>query len=153
MVEGDDVYGDGVNIAARLQQLADPGGILISGPVYDQVHNKLSISFDALGPQLVKNVSNPVMSYRVNAGDATSRESKVSSAGKAMPAAGSDNNIFARIWQQYLRLPRWIAAICAVIGFLFLVNVFSGLDEIWFHWPALPFLLVVVLWAVFRKKG
>jgi adenylate cyclase len=158
MVEGDDVYGDGVNIAARLQQLAEPGGILISGPVYDQVYNKLSISFDPLGPQHVKNVSNPVMSYRVNAGEVTTKERKVSSAGKAVQSAsaspaGSDKNIFARIWQEYLALPRWIAAICAVIGFLFLVNVFSGLDEIWFHWPALPFLLIVVLWAVFRKRG
>ena len=69
LVEGDDVYGDGVNIAARLQQLAEPGGILISGPVYDQVHNKLSISFDRLGPQHVKNVTTPVMSYRVIAGN------------------------------------------------------------------------------------
>ena len=65
MVEGDDVYGDGVNIAARLQELADPGGILISGPVYDQVHNKLSIGFDCLGQQHLKNVVNPVTGYRV----------------------------------------------------------------------------------------
>ena len=65
MVEGDDVYGDGVNIAARLQELAEPGGILISGPVYDQVHNKLSIGFDCLGEQHLKNVINPVTGYRV----------------------------------------------------------------------------------------
>ena len=65
MVEGDDVYGDGVNITARLQELAEPGGILISGPVYDQVHNKLSIGFDCLGRQQLKNVANPVTGYRV----------------------------------------------------------------------------------------
>ena len=59
MVEGNDVYGDGVNVAARLQQMAEPGGILISGPVYDQVHNKLSMGFDCLGHQHVKNVANP----------------------------------------------------------------------------------------------
>jgi hypothetical protein len=60
MLEGDDVYGDGVNIAARLQELAEPGGILISGPVYEQVHNKLSVGFDCLGEQRLKNVANPV---------------------------------------------------------------------------------------------
>jgi adenylate cyclase len=65
MVEGDDVYGDGVNIAARLQERAEPGGILISGPVYDQVHNKLSIEFDCLGQRHSKNVANPVTGYRV----------------------------------------------------------------------------------------
>ena len=73
MVEGDDVYGDGVNIAARLQELAEPGGILISGPVYDQVHNKLSIGFDCLGQQSLKNVANPVTGYRVLQGGAPSR--------------------------------------------------------------------------------
>src|ERR687898_2650613 len=65
MVDGSDIYGDGVNIAARLQELAEPAGILISGPVYDQVHNKLSVGFDYLGPQQVKNVAAPVASYRV----------------------------------------------------------------------------------------
>ena len=73
MVEGDDVYGDGVNIAARLQELAEPGGILISGPVYDQVHNKLSIGFDCLGQQSLKNVTNPVTGYRVLQGGAVAQ--------------------------------------------------------------------------------
>ena len=56
MVDGSDIYGDGVNIAARLQELAEPGGVVISGPVYDQVHNKLSLGFDCLGQQQMKNV-------------------------------------------------------------------------------------------------
>lgn len=73
MVEGNDVYGDGVNVAARLQQMAEPGGIVISGPVYDQVHNKLTIGFHSLGHQKVKNVTNSVRSYSVIQGDATTR--------------------------------------------------------------------------------
>ncbi len=67
MVEGADIYGDGVNIAARLQELAEPGGVVISRTVYDQVHNKLSVGFDCLGQQQMKNVA-PVISYRVAMG-------------------------------------------------------------------------------------
>src|ERR1700734_1746861 len=67
MVEGDDIYGDGVNIAARLQELAEPGGVVVSRTVYDQVHNKLSVGFDCLGQQPMKNVA-PVISYRVTLG-------------------------------------------------------------------------------------
>ena len=152
MVEGDDVYGDGVNIAARLQQLAEPGGILISGPVYDQVHNKLSISFDPLGPQQVKNVSNPVVGYRIIAGDGA-RDGRpppdpkpVSSVGKQPQATAGE------IGHWYRNMPRPILAICAIILFLFLINLFSGLDDIWFHWPALPLVLIVVLWAVFTIR-
>lgn len=157
MVEGDDVYGDGVNIAARLQQLAEPGGILISGPVYDQVHNKLSISFDRLSPQHVKNVAKPVVCYRVNQGDATSQgpvspPDEKTKLAAPQRAEGRTGTMLARLWQWYMRLPRPIAVIVAVIGFLFLLNVFSGLDDIWFHWPVAPLLLIVVLWAVVRRK-
>src|SRR3954464_12152460 len=75
MVDGSDIYGDGVNIAARLQELAEPGGVVISGPVYDQVHNKLSVGFDCLGQQQMKNVA-PVISYRVTmSGQAVGRRS------------------------------------------------------------------------------
>ena len=64
MADGSDIFGDGVNIAARLQELAEPGGVVISSTVYDQVHNKLSVGFDCLGQQQMKNVA-PVITYRV----------------------------------------------------------------------------------------
>jgi adenylate cyclase len=61
------VYGDGVNIAARLESLAAPGGISVSGSVFEQVENKLSVSFESAGEQSVKNIAKPVRAYRVNA--------------------------------------------------------------------------------------
>ena len=66
MVEGDDLYGDGVNVAARLQSLAEPGGILVSGAAHDFVRNKVKVGFDDLGPQVLKNIAEPVRAYRVN---------------------------------------------------------------------------------------
>jgi TolB-like protein/class 3 adenylate cyclase/Tfp pilus assembly protein PilF len=65
IVDGGDLYGDGVNIAARLQALADPGGILISGGIYDQIKTKLPFGYDFLGEQKVKNIVEPVRVYRV----------------------------------------------------------------------------------------
>jgi adenylate cyclase len=65
VVEGDRIYGDGVNIAARLEGLAEGGGICISGTVYDQIKNKLSLEYDSLGEQAVKNIAEPVRVYRV----------------------------------------------------------------------------------------
>ncbi len=65
MVEGGDRYGDGVNIAARLEQLADPGGILVSGTTYDHARNKVRAGFEDLGPQTLKNIAEPVRVYRV----------------------------------------------------------------------------------------
>ena len=59
------IYGDGVNVAARLEGLAEPGGICISGRVYEQVENKLEIGFADLGPQAVKNIEKPVNAYKV----------------------------------------------------------------------------------------
>jgi adenylate cyclase len=64
IVEGERIYGDGVNIAARLESLAAAGGICISGTVYDQVESKLSLQYDYLGEQSVKNITKPVRVYR-----------------------------------------------------------------------------------------
>jgi adenylate cyclase len=65
VVEGDRLYGDGVNIAARLESLALPGGICISGTVYDQIETKLPLNYDDQGEQTVKNIAKPVRVYRV----------------------------------------------------------------------------------------
>jgi adenylate cyclase len=68
VVEGERLYGDGVNIAARLESLAEGGGICISGTVYDQVKNKLPIGYEYQGEQTVKNIADPVRMYRVQLG-------------------------------------------------------------------------------------
>ena len=61
-----DIYGDGVNVAARLEALAEPGGILVSRNVHDQVRDKLSFGFEDLGEQLVKNIARPIGVHRVS---------------------------------------------------------------------------------------
>ena len=63
VIEGDEVYGDGVNVASRLEPIAEPGGICISRPVYDQVESKLNLEYGYLGEQQVKNIAKPVRAY------------------------------------------------------------------------------------------
>jgi adenylate cyclase len=65
MVEGSDLYGDGVNISARLEGIADPGDVLVSGTAFDYVRNKVNTAFDDLGPQTLRNIAEPVRIYRV----------------------------------------------------------------------------------------
>ena len=63
--EGDRIYGDGVNIAARLESIADPGGICVSKTAFDQIETKLPLGYEFLGEQTVKNIARPVGAYRV----------------------------------------------------------------------------------------
>jgi adenylate cyclase len=65
VVDEADLYGDGVNIAARLEGLADPGGIVVSGTAWDQLHGKLGHRFESLGEQTLKNIARPVRAYRL----------------------------------------------------------------------------------------
>ena len=68
IVEADDIYGDGVNIAARLEDLAEPGGVCLSASAHEQVRDKLDIAFEDLGEQCVKNIDQPVRVYRIAPG-------------------------------------------------------------------------------------
>jgi adenylate cyclase len=65
IAEGDDIFGDGVNVAARLEALAEPGGVLVSNTVHDHVRDRLPFAFEDLGEQQVKNIARPVRAYRV----------------------------------------------------------------------------------------
>ena len=65
IVEGEDRYGEGVNVAARLQQLAEPGGICVSAKVAKEVEKKLAFGFEPMGEQKLKNIAEPVQAYRV----------------------------------------------------------------------------------------
>src|SRR6266576_2220055 len=65
IAEGEDIFGDGVNIAARLEALAEPGGVLVSNTVHDHVRDRLSFAFQDLGEQRVKYIARPVRVYRV----------------------------------------------------------------------------------------
>ncbi|MCF8467880.1 MAG: tetratricopeptide repeat protein [Sneathiella sp.] len=78
LVEGDDLFGNGVNIAARLEQLADASGICVSGSVFEQANRVVDVEFEPLGRQQVKNMQEPVVAYRINLAGA--------SAGKVRPA-------------------------------------------------------------------
>src|SRR5712691_9167573 len=67
IVDADDIFGDGVNVAARLEALAEPGGICISRTVRDQIRDKLPYAFEDLGEQNVKNIARPVSAYAMGA--------------------------------------------------------------------------------------
>ena len=73
MVEGEQIYGDGVNVAARLESLAEPGGICISAKVHDEIATKLELNYQDLGPQRVKNIAEPVRVWRIIPGLASRR--------------------------------------------------------------------------------
>ena len=65
IVEGGDLYGDGVDIAARLESISEPGGIVVSGTAFDHVRNKVDADFEDLGAQTLKNIAEAVRAYRV----------------------------------------------------------------------------------------
>ncbi|HVO03525.1 MAG TPA: adenylate/guanylate cyclase domain-containing protein [Candidatus Cybelea sp.] len=81
IVEGDDLYGDGVNIAARLEEAAEPGGIWVSGSAYDQVRNKVEVGFEGLGSRTLKNMAEPVRVYRAR----PDREAKIARPALTVP--------------------------------------------------------------------
>jgi len=71
IVEGDNLYGDGVNVAARLEPLAEPGGICVSGKFHDEVRRKLDLGFVSTGPQEMKNIEEPVHTFMVEIGSSS----------------------------------------------------------------------------------
>ncbi|MGD9509268.1 MAG: adenylate/guanylate cyclase domain-containing protein [Geminicoccaceae bacterium] len=143
MVDGGDLFGEGVNLAARLQAMAEPGGVLISQAVYDQVRSKLSIGYEALGERRAKNLADPVTVYRVLLDLPTaarelpppSRAAADSAAATATAAAGRR----ASLARQAQRLGIVWAALLAI-------DLVTG-PGLWSIWPGIAFLAVLGLQA------
>ncbi len=161
MVDGTNIYGDGVNIASRLQELAEPGGVVISSSVYDQVHNKMSVGFDCLGQRPMKNIA-PLTSYRLTLGGQTAGSGSFTTEERSTPraavrAAGigdlhqpstSTNAVSAWL----AKLPRPVAVALTVSAFLVVINLLSGAHKIWFHWPVAIILFGAVLRMVLGHR-
>ncbi len=95
------VYGDGVNIAARLESLAEPGGLTISGTTFDQVDGKLDIVFDSLGENAVKNIAKPVRAYRAELGAVVTRPAATGEAERPSIAVLAFENLSGDPEQEY----------------------------------------------------
>ena len=92
--DSNDIYGDGVNVAARLEALADPGGIMVSRTVHDQVRDKLSFGFEDLGEQTIKNIAHPIGVHRVSLAEVASLAAAQSAAAsKSEPASSNRPSI------------------------------------------------------------
>ena len=96
IVKGDNVYGDGVNLAARIEATAEAGGITVSAKFYEEVRRKLDLSFESLGEQQMKNIADPISPYRVNLAGKGKRPTRVAALppnAVAKPPAG----VFVRL--------------------------------------------------------
>jgi adenylate cyclase len=152
IIDGTDLLGDGVNVAARLQALADPGGILISGTVFDHVKDKLAVRFDAMGHKAVKNIVAQVPVYRVVL-DSTAEGRDAIPPLRQEPADRADD---PRKLQREERRHRFVISTVisgTLIAFLVAINMFAG-GEFWFQWPTLAILFVYALRTIllFRRK-
>jgi hypothetical protein len=106
--EGDKTYGDGVNIAARIESLAEGGGICISGSAYEQIENKLALGYEYLGKHTVKNILKPIQVYRVPMGSRVGalKKKKTAKVGIFMGAIGATVLVLLAglaVWHFFLR--------------------------------------------------
>lgn len=128
MVDGDDLLGEGVNLAARLQSMAEPGGILISQQVYDQVQKKLSVGFQYLGEKQPKNFAESVAVYSVGGGEAGEGKRRA-------PAQAPRSDAKAKL---IATAQRW----GVILAVLFVIDLVTG-GGWWVYWPALGIALML----------
>jgi adenylate cyclase len=145
MISEGDLFGDGVNVAARLQALADPGGILVSGQVHDLVQDKLAVNFGYLGDKTVKNIAKEVPVYRV-----LLKPEDTPAGPPPQPAAALVTAAKISSFQHDLIVNGSRAAL--IIAILFAINVFAGGRTWWFQWPTLAILAVFGLRMISRYQ-
>ncbi len=156
--EGDRIYGDGVNIAARLEALADPGGICISRTAYDQIEDKLPLGYEYLGNKIVKNIPKPIQAYRVlvEPEEFTKKAWAKEVAEDPQEDKRLKETLTGKPDSQKIRskvvFNNHMYIYLGVIIFLFLINLFTYDGDIWFHFPALAWgLIVFIHWRLLNS--
>jgi class 3 adenylate cyclase/ActR/RegA family two-component response regulator len=121
IIEGDDIYGDGVNVAARVEALADAGGVFVSNTVYDHVRDRLSFVFEDLGEQQVKNIARPERVYRIPINENAPTKTLLRAPDKPLPVAQPFNTHggqeLCSVAGQTLRSPRSLPSDSATRAF------------------------------------
>ncbi|PHQ67233.1 MAG: adenylate cyclase [Sneathiella sp.] len=144
IIEGDDIFGEGVNVASRLEALAPVGGICISGSVFDQVKNKLPRSFEFLGNKTVKNIAEPVAVYALSLTD----EPQNLSTAKAATETDEDDAEIRAIVKRQAGFYRQAMMFGAIILLLFVINMWTSPGYWWFLWPTMGFAFALGLRAI-----
>jgi class 3 adenylate cyclase len=160
IVEEGRIYGDGVNIAARLEGLADPGGICISRTAFDQIEDKLPLGYEYMGEKPIKNSPKPVQAYRVilepdessrEYGDGVSpklEEKPEDPARIIIERRRRRTNPMQRYFLRHLR-PYFF-----VVLLLLVINLLTNSNRLWFQWVAIPWgALIFIRWLRFHPPS
>ena len=155
MIDGTDLLGEGVNLAARLETMAEPGGVLISQQVYDQVQHKLSVGFEYLGEKRPKNFTQDVSVYRISKGkrrrdkwrkkpstdshDKNNEEPEVHSFRQSDSSSLATENLRDRTVRQ-------ATLFAGLILVLLVIDLVTG-GPFWAHWPGLALATIIGLKA------
>ena len=159
MDDDGDLYGDGVNVAARLESLSEPGGIMVSENVYKLSCKQLAIGYDYAGTQSVKDGEEPITSYRVRIGGSNKRP------GTDKPMSGVNlldgdrefdskprqilhqlGNYIDKFLSWYPQQSKGVKASVTTIGILATINVlFTGIASPWFLFPSFPLAVYIYL--------
>ena len=131
LVDEGDLLGEGVNLAARLQSMVEPGGIMISQQVHDQVHSKLSIGFEYLGERRPKNFSEDVSVYRVSLDEKQRRKARVHTRPVHPERQNAIYRHLADLRERVIGHAKYLGTIWAT---LVIIDLVTG-APFWAHWP------------------
>ena len=161
LIDGEDLYGDGVNVAARLQEMAEPGGVMISATVHELVRKQLSNEFRHVGLSDVKSMEEKVDAWAVEMAVAPPPPPPRAHAAPHAHAHAPRPEPLAFLprmlrrgedaWDWVMRQPRKVRRAAGLIFFFFMLNLlFTGIAAPWFIFPSAPF--AVFIWLHWRRE-